>query len=724
MADGIEVAKAYVQVFPVAKGFMGALSDEVEPEAEKAGKSSGGHLLASMGKAIVAGAAVVAGAASALVTKSVQEFSEYEQLVGGAQLMFGDAYDFVAERAASAYKNVQMSQNEYLNQVNGFAVGLKASLGGDAEAAAELADKIIVAQADIVAATGKDADSISNAFAGIMRGNFTMLDNLGLGIAGTKEGMAQVVKSVNEWNKANGDATKYQMGNLADMEAALVQYVEMQGLAGYATKEAMGTITGSLSATQAAWSNVLVAMADDNADFDGALDGLIESATAFVGQIIPRIGQALKALPKLVEGVAPIIINELPGLIAELLPQVVTVAISLINAVIAVLPELINTLVPVAIDGLILLVNSLILSIPTLITTLVPAAVDGLLTVINAIIDALPMLVDSVLTALVESVPAIIQGAITLFMGIIQALPVVVDMLLTELPHIIDVLIGFLIDNYPVLIQGTIQLFMALVDAIPVIIKSLIKALPPILTAIWNGLKGLAGMLWNDILQPAIAKVGEWISSLGKKAIEAGKTFLNNVISFFKELPGNIYTWLLNTISKVVTWGKELGGKLLGIGENAVKGLWNGISNVVGWITEKIKGFGNTILGAIKGVLGIHSPSTEFAWIGEQIDLGLAGGITKNADAVADAIDGIATMATGTLTSDVAVMGSYNNAIPAGTAQGAGLGQLINAVNTIAARLDKMQVVLDTGLLVGGITEQMDGALGSLQVQVQRGQLA
>lgn len=78
--------------------------------------------------------------------------------------MFGDAYDFVSEKAKNAYKTVQMSQNDYLQQVNGFATGLKSALDGNAVAAAELADRIITAEADVVAATGNTQEAVQNAF--------------------------------------------------------------------------------------------------------------------------------------------------------------------------------------------------------------------------------------------------------------------------------------------------------------------------------------------------------------------------------------------------------------------------------------------------------------------------------------------------------------------------------------------------------------------------------
>ena len=87
--------------------------------------------------AIIAGVKKLAGVVADVGKAAYTSYAQYEQLAGGAQLMFGDAYDFVAEKARNAYKAVQMSQNDYLQQVNGFATGLKTALGGDVQAAAE-----------------------------------------------------------------------------------------------------------------------------------------------------------------------------------------------------------------------------------------------------------------------------------------------------------------------------------------------------------------------------------------------------------------------------------------------------------------------------------------------------------------------------------------------------------------------------------------------------------
>lgn len=241
--------------------------------------------------AIIAGVKKLAGVVADVGKAAYTSYARYEQLAGGAQLMFGDAYDFVAEKARNAYKSVQMSQNDYLQQVNGFATGLKTALGGNVQAAAELADKVITAEADVVAATGNTQEAVQNAFNGIMKSNFTMLDNLQLGITPTKEGFQQLIDKVNEWNAENGEATAYTIDNLADCQAALVDYIEMQGLAGYAANEAAGTIEGSTASMKAAWQNLATGMADSSADMEGLTKDFVDSVFTAGQNIIPRVQQ-------------------------------------------------------------------------------------------------------------------------------------------------------------------------------------------------------------------------------------------------------------------------------------------------------------------------------------------------------------------------------------------------------------------------------------------------
>lgn len=267
---------------------------DYEDSLERAGRqtSAFGDVLKAnlVSEAVISGVKKIAGAVLDVSKASLAAYGDYEQLVGGAQLMFGDAYDYISQRSRQAYKNVQMSQTDYLRQVNGFAVGLKTAMGGNAKAAAELADKIVTAEADVVAATGNSQEAVQNAFNGIMKSNYTMLDNLQLGIVPTKEGFQSLIEKVNEWNEQNGRLTNYTIDNLADCQQALVDYIEMQGLSGYAAMEAADTLQGSVSSVKAAWEDLLSAIGSgDENNVKNATDALMDSLSAAAENIVPIV---------------------------------------------------------------------------------------------------------------------------------------------------------------------------------------------------------------------------------------------------------------------------------------------------------------------------------------------------------------------------------------------------------------------------------------------------
>lgn len=283
-------------------------------------------------KAAQIGTAAVSAATAgiaALTKAAVDNYAEYEQLVGGAELMFGGAFKTVEKNAQEAYETVQMSQSEYLKQVNGFATGLKTALGGNEEAAADLAHKIVKAEADIIAATGNTAENVQNAFNGIMRSNFTMLDNLQIGITPTKEGFQELIDKVNEWNETNGKATSYQLGNLADMQSALIDYIDMVGYSGYASAEAAGTISGSVASMRSAWRNLLVGFADETQDLGSLVDRFVLSFDTALDNLLPRIEIALDGVAMFLEKFVPKIAEALVPMIAEYAPKLITIGTEL-----------------------------------------------------------------------------------------------------------------------------------------------------------------------------------------------------------------------------------------------------------------------------------------------------------------------------------------------------------------------------------------------------------
>lgn len=385
------------------------------------------------------GAAAVAAGGAAIVAVSKQAmaaYADYEQLVGGAKLMFGEAYDFIADKAANAYKTVQMSQNDYLQQVNGFATGLKTALGGNEQAAAELADRIINAEADVVAATGNSQEAVQNAFNGIMKSNYTMLDNLQIGITPTKEGFQEVIDKVNEWNTANGRATAYQIENLADCQSALVDYIEMVGMQGYAANEAASTIQGSVASMKGAWSNLLVGIADENADFKTLTSNFVDSLVAVGANIIPRVNVIIQGLTQLITQASQTIIPLVVQTLLENLPSIIAAGMDLIMAL-----------------------------------------VNGVLDNIDLLVDCVLELIDVIVDKLIENLPKLIDGGIKLTVALANGLIKAVPDLLSKIPQIIYAIVNGLVSGIPDVME---------------VGKNMVRG-------VWEGIKGMGDWLWNCV---------------------------------------------------------------------------------------------------------------------------------------------------------------------------------------------------------------------------------
>lgn len=144
-------------------------SDKISSLSSKLG--NGLKTAAKIGTAAVGAAA--AGIA-ALTTASVNNYAEYEQLVGGVETLFKKSADVVQQYSANAYKTAGMSANEYMETVTSFSASLLQSLDGDTNAAAEKANLAITDMSDNANKMGTDMEMIQNAYQGFAKQNYTI----------------------------------------------------------------------------------------------------------------------------------------------------------------------------------------------------------------------------------------------------------------------------------------------------------------------------------------------------------------------------------------------------------------------------------------------------------------------------------------------------------------------------------------------------------------------
>ena len=693
-----ELAKAYVQIVPSASGMQGMLNKEMSNAGSTAGVAGGKALSGTLGKTLATvgkvGAAALGSATAAvagLTKAAVEGYAEYEQLVGGVETLFGtgganlkeyaasvgdsvknvkkefnslkSAESAMLSNAANAYKTAGLSANDYMQTVTSFSASLISSVGGDTQRAAKLADQALIDMSDNANKMGTDMESIQNAYQGFAKANYSMLDNLKLGFGGSAREAARLINESGVLKGALIDLDDTQnlntniqaAGGYATLVKAIHAVQDEMGITGTTAREASTTIQGSMNQAKAAWSNLMVGVADDNADFDSLINNLVDSVVTASKNLAPRIEVALSGVGKLITGLAesllPKILKRLPKFANSILPVVVDLLTTVVGGLVDVLPQLVDA----GADMLLTLVDGITSALPRLASAGLKIASKLLSSLSEALPRLLPMLttvIRDVALALTDpkALSNITNAALTLIMelanGLIASLPVLIE----ALPVVIKNVCSFVVEALPQIIEASTELMMGLANALPDIITALVDALPLIIDAIVNTLtnpefivqvlNASAQLLFSVI--EAVFNIRERMKEEAPKVIMALITGLLNGIT-------NLY----NTGIKIGDALREsLGGlvdEIKGVGKNIVEGLWDGISNNLGWIKDKFTSVKDTVVNGLKDVFDIHSPSKVMRdLIGAQIPAGIALGITENASSVDKALNGLGVSRKGT----------------------------------------------------------------------------
>jgi phage-related protein len=521
-----------------------------------------GSAVSGVAKLGAAATAATAGAAVAVGKMSIDSFAQFEQLAGGAELMFGSAYDFIEKRSQEAYKNVQMSQNDYIQQVNGFAVGLKTALGGDEQAAAELADGIVTAEADIVAATGNSAENVQNAFNGIMKGNYSMLDNLGLGINATKEGMQEVIDVVNQHNAAMGEASNYTIDNVADVQRALIDYVDMQGMAGYAANEAAQTLEGASAMVKASWSNLLTELGKDDGDVGARMGELVNSATTYLmGSVDEKTGEVSGGLIPRIQTIISNVATQMPTLLEQLRTTLATVLPQLLDVVVQLLPMVLQV-----VGQLLMAVGA---ALPYLFQTVLPVVMEQVLMLINT---------------LTQNMPAMLSAAGQLFGMITEAIATYGPQILEALGNLLVTLVFTLINNVPNMLSAAGELFMAIITAIGEAVPKVLETAGQMLSDLWDKISSfdLAGAA-ADLVQGIINGISDNIGRVGDVLLGGLQSAVDSALSFLGiASPSKLFDWVGQMSMEGLAGGiEDTAAKAEKATEKAVHGVYGSASGTI-----------------------------------------------------------------------------------------------------------------------------------------------
>lgn len=520
MANGIELAKAYVQIVPSAEGIQGSISRIMGGEASSAGESAGtllGTKLVGTLKKVIAAAGI-----GKMISDSLNLGGALQQSIGGIETLFGaggrsieeyaksvgksvdavkDEYaslmqsqQTVFDNAAQAYRTVGLSANEYMEQTTSFAASLLSSVSKDTNAAAQLANMAMVDMADNANKMGTDMASIQNAYQGFAKQNYTMLDNLKLGYGGTQ---AEMQRLLTDAEKLSG--VHYELGNLADMYSAIHIIQTDLDITGTTAKEAATTLTGSFAAMKAAAQNVLGDWST-GADLTAPMQALADTARTFLqGNLLPMIGNVLAGIPQLVYG---------------LVPEVLQTGTELVSSLAAGFAQ----------------------GIPAFLSTALPQ----LLSFTEELRANAGQFVDAGLNCITQ-----------LLNGLIAGLP----QLIAYVPDIIINIAGIINDNMPkILAQGVsiiVQLIAGIIQAVPALLANWKKILQAVLSVI-------SAINWLNIGKNILTSVANGVKSMGSSMLTAFKGGFSSALSWIKSLPSQAVKWGKNLIQSFI---KGLTGK-------------------------------------------------------------------------------------------------------------------------------------------------------------------
>lgn len=664
--------------------------DDALNDASRNTESFADKLKTGLTTAAKVGAAALGAAATgvaALTKASIDQYAEYEQLVGGVDTLFKEASNTIQKYASNAYKTAGVSANTYMEQATAFSASLIQSLGGDTQAAAEYANQAIMDMSDNANKMGTDIESIQQTYQSLMRGNYAMLDNLKLGYGGTKSELERLVADAEKLTGQALDPAKF-----SDVITAIHAVQENMGITGTTAKEAATTIEGSVGMMQAAWQNLLAGFGNEDADLGQLIGNFTSSVETAAQNVVPRITQILSGLGTAIQQLAPIISSEIPSLLSSMLPALISAGsqllVGLVTGLVGALPELAASIPEIVTT----IYNSIVAAGPELLT----AGTQLLSMLANGIMTGIPMLASTAVTmmsslgqylrnnlpslmqagleavsnftaSLRENAGLVISGALGLAQSLAQGLADSIPTIVQNVPTIVSNIANIINDNAPKLIATAANMIATLakglIDAIPTIIQNI----PKIISAIVDTLMAFN---WVNLGSSVIKGLGNGIKAAGNFVKEAASSIVNTVKTNISQLPQQMLT----------------------IGKNIVRGLWQGIQNMASWIKDKIFGLIGGIVSGVKNLLGIHSPSTVFADMGRNMALGMGEGWDSEFSKIKGQIEGGMNFQTGSVDFASSALGRSQTG-------------LTGAINSVAATMGQnftitVQSVLD-GRVIG-----------------------
>ena len=508
-----ELGQAYVQIMPSAKGIgkntESLLNGELGSAGTSAGESVGKNLMSGIKKMIAA-----AGIGK-ILKDSIMEGANLEQNIGGAYAVFGEEmYSAIESKARDAYKNMGLSASDYYATANKMGSLFQGS-GLSQVKSLEMTEAAMQRAADVASVMGIDTSMAMESIAGAAKGNFTMMDNLGVAMNATTLSAYALEKGINfNWNTAS---------NAEKAELAMKMFMDRTSqYEGNFARESAETFSGSLAAMRAGVQNLLGSMSLGQ-DLGPALQGLTGSLIDFAKNALRLVGNIITGLPEVIAYAVPTIITTLQTTLQNITSTVAT-------------------------------------SLPTFLHEFLPKVL-------------------AFTSDLRSQVGSFIDTGIELLQGLISGMVASIPDLLANIPKIIINIAGLVNDNVPKLIKAGITMIISMAKGLwdnrHEIIKnlgSILEALISVVGAInWVGLgKNIITFIGNGVKNLA-SHLPTILKDIGNKAlnfvkninwVQLGRDIINGIVRGISAVGGLIKDMLMSLAASALRSVKSF----LGIG--------------------------------------------------------------------------------------------------------------------------------------------------------------
>ena len=609
--DGVDSYYRDIQRVIAQGKALGKQMQEAGKDFDEAGESS--SRFADVLKANLTSEAIIGGlkvlgkgilevgkAFGSLVVEGVKSFAELEQNIGGSEAVFGEFATSIQKTAEQAYRTMGTTQSEYLATANKMGALFQGS-GLDAQRSMDLTTQAMQRAADMASVMGIDTQSALDAVTAAAKGNYTMMDNLGVAMNAT---------TLEAYRVSQGMDTAFsKMTNAEKAELAMKYFFEnTTQYAGNFEREASETITGSIGQLTAAVQTWVAGLGNSEADITALTQNIVNAFQSVVANVVPVVENIVATIPTVLATLMPAI--------NQLLPMLLTIGANVINTLLDGITSALPALVAAAKPIISVLVTGVMKNLGPILKT----GVEILLSLIDGIADTLPDLIpmaveviETVIEGLVDNLPKIVETGINVLASLIQGLTNAIPKLVAFLPRIIQTITQTLTQKLPQIIQMGITTLSSLIQGLTNALPQLIQMLPTIITTFVSTITKNLPQIIQMGVQILVSLVEGIVSSVGNLA-SAGWEIIKTLVGTLASLPSEMWD----------------------IGKEVVSGIWEGISDSYTWIKSKIKSWVGNVTKFIKNLFGIHSPSTVMRdEVGKYLALGIGEGFTDEMKYVA-----------------------------------------------------------------------------------------